>query len=570
MSVICPFNDRDMVCQRGSDIIPRGQPFGGLSITDTVFILFCDRINDWVKEIRAQALERLGAFRNVSPFILMQTLNKERAEAPSDLEIPLAVAHSSCGAFVQGLEDEFEEVRTASVDALCELGSVSLPAFARSCVELLVDMSNDEMESVRLNAVRSVRKIASTRPVVLDEIQLHIILAALEDANHVMREGYYRLLSVATVETHNSFSNMIHRLIFNLRKFKHDTALIFHTLRDIGYRHPDLVESWAPRVLKLDTRFLPQESSLESKTHVAAMILVFNAVVRKPSILQILPAYTFRHFQFLHSKDPTNFFLSSSNSASTASAGYGDALFFVNGVIADINKLCESREFPKARLLLLRLSRDMSQRCQYGSDDTAKFILYLLRAFQQVVLIKERMLTLLWDSSREEAEIIKLTYTIESCFQGLPFSFNRVLRELRVIAHASAHVSLSFDLDLSGLYTRLEILRRENADSYLPESPFAGLSKSLPSAASSSEKTAVLINLLQRFSLPSLPTSSVVRRMRGSVTVTDAKNVASLQSMKRIPYPLNLSGEVMYPSNEIGCEVEVCRPHVSPLKSWAL
>ena len=54
----------------------------------------------------------------------------------------------ACGAFVHGLEDEFLEVRSAAVTSICQLGTRST-SFAAQCVDFLVDMFNDEIQTVR-------------------------------------------------------------------------------------------------------------------------------------------------------------------------------------------------------------------------------------------------------------------------------------------------------------------------------------------------------------------------------------------------------------------------------------
>ena len=41
------------------------------------------------------------------------------------------------------------EVRSAAVNSMCQLG-IHCPAFATQCVDFLVDMFNDEIQSVRL------------------------------------------------------------------------------------------------------------------------------------------------------------------------------------------------------------------------------------------------------------------------------------------------------------------------------------------------------------------------------------------------------------------------------------
>ncbi len=86
---------------------------------------------------------------------------------PSEVSLMSAGA---CGAFVHGLEDEFmgacswrsraldipdlsctscvTEVRSAAVESMCQLGA-SCPQFAAQSLDFLVDMFNDEIQSVR-------------------------------------------------------------------------------------------------------------------------------------------------------------------------------------------------------------------------------------------------------------------------------------------------------------------------------------------------------------------------------------------------------------------------------------
>jgi Vesicle coat complex COPI, gamma subunit len=83
------------------------------------------------------------------------------------------MSSGACGAFVHGLEDEFLEVRQATVDAICAL-SLNNPDFAVLCLDFLVDMFNDEIEEVRLRAIDSLSQISSH--ITLREDQLETIL----------------------------------------------------------------------------------------------------------------------------------------------------------------------------------------------------------------------------------------------------------------------------------------------------------------------------------------------------------------------------------------------------------
>lgn len=117
----------------------------------------------------------------------------EKAEEDSESMIP----SGACGAFVTGLEDEylckyisasrfadqatflivFSAVRNASIDAVSNLAA-GCPSFAQNALDFLADMFNDEIEEVRLNAIKSLRRLCSH--IVLKVDQMEVILNALD------------------------------------------------------------------------------------------------------------------------------------------------------------------------------------------------------------------------------------------------------------------------------------------------------------------------------------------------------------------------------------------------------
>jgi integrator complex subunit 4 len=131
----------------------------------------------------------LGSFQNVHVKFLLQTFSREvlagqnkgklrvgrgKHTASEDPSAPIynpegdiivseddvnLLETGAVGAFISGLEDEFFEVRSATVDSMCELGMKNKD-FASLSVDYLVDMFNDEIELVRINAINSLRKIA--------------------------------------------------------------------------------------------------------------------------------------------------------------------------------------------------------------------------------------------------------------------------------------------------------------------------------------------------------------------------------------------------------------------------
>jgi len=89
-------------------------------------------------------------------------------------------------------------VRNAAVDSLCELATHSA-TFAKQSQDFLVDMFNDEIEAVRLNAISSLRKMGGHLS--LREDQLDIMLNVLKDANYDIRESLRDMLACCRVST---------------------------------------------------------------------------------------------------------------------------------------------------------------------------------------------------------------------------------------------------------------------------------------------------------------------------------------------------------------------------------
>ena len=144
-------------------------------------------------------------------------------ESPDEEEVTL-MNIGACGAFVRGLEDEFMEVRTAAVDSLCELANQNSSFAAMSC-DFLVDMFNDEIESVRLNSINSLIKICEH--VDLREEQLDTMFNVLSDSNWEIREGVRELLAHCQLSTRACLHATVLALLQNLKKYPQDRSHIW-------------------------------------------------------------------------------------------------------------------------------------------------------------------------------------------------------------------------------------------------------------------------------------------------------------------------------------------------------
>jgi integrator complex subunit 4 len=130
----------------------------------------------------------------------------------------------ACGAFVHGLEDEYLEVRSAAVHSMCRLGMQS-HAFAAQCVDFLVDMFNDEIQSVRLSAINSLRQVSATIQLRAD--QMETVLGVLEESSAEIREAMHSLLCSCQITTIPALRTTIHDLLDNLKKYPCDRESIW-------------------------------------------------------------------------------------------------------------------------------------------------------------------------------------------------------------------------------------------------------------------------------------------------------------------------------------------------------
>ncbi|XP_038050789.1 integrator complex subunit 4-like [Patiria miniata] len=305
-----------------------------LRLIDDGFTNICQMVNDPSMNVRAEAVGLLGSLHLVSPKFLQQTLDKKlmsglrrkrtsherqkesyasgdwstgqkwNDDAPKEHLDPgnISLINSgACGAFVHGLEDEFLEVRSAALDSLCELASHS-PSFARMSLDFLVDMFNDEIESVRLNAIYSMRKI--TKHIVLRQDQLEIILGVLDDFSGEIREALHELLCTVILATKSCLSRSLHFLLRNLNKYPQDKHSIWNCLKHLGIAHHDLTLTLVPELLGTHPYFDTPEPDMDDPAYIGVMILILNSAAESPTMVSLFPDYTIRHYSYLRDSLP--------------------------------------------------------------------------------------------------------------------------------------------------------------------------------------------------------------------------------------------------------------------------
>ena len=133
-------------------------------LVDAAFERMCAAVNDTSIRVRSEAVALLGRFRGVSNKLLLQSFSKkvlvhdplsasrrpkDSALVPGDFDISskhlnLCLSDTlAAGAFVHGLEDEYQAVRMNAIDSICELAVQHREQFAEQAVDFLIDMFND-------------------------------------------------------------------------------------------------------------------------------------------------------------------------------------------------------------------------------------------------------------------------------------------------------------------------------------------------------------------------------------------------------------------------------------------
>lgn len=303
-------------------------------LVDDAFAKICHMINDLSMSVRIEAAFLLGKMDHVSSSFLEQTLDKklmsnlrrkqsahERQkenyesgewssgqkwadDAPReevDAQSVSLMGSGACGAFVHGLEDEFLEVRMAALDSLCKL-ALKFHSFAAQSLDFIVDMFNDEIEEVRLKAIKCLGRISNR--IVLREDQLETILSVLEDFSMDIREALHELLGSCCLSTKAGLKACVDNLLENLKRYPQDKRSIWRCLRSLGGKHPYLTLPLVPEMLGIHPYFDLPEPDVEDPAYISLLILVFNAAASCPTMMPLFEEHTLRHYSYLRDSFP--------------------------------------------------------------------------------------------------------------------------------------------------------------------------------------------------------------------------------------------------------------------------
>ncbi|PFX32501.1 integrator complex subunit 4-like [Stylophora pistillata] len=457
-------------------------------LVDDAFIKIWHMVNDLSMTVRREAAGLLGSLHLVSQKFLEQTLDKklmshlkrkktehekrreihasggadgggwstgrtwgDKAPEPEiDPEGVSLMSSGACGAFVHGLEDEFMEVRSAAVDSLCELAYRN-SSFAVQSLDFLADMMNDEIESVRLSAINSLRKIS--QHIQLREDQLETLLGVLEDFSGDTREAVRELLCHCVFATRACLHAAIHALLGNLSKYPQDKSSIWRCSKFLGEKHQHIASSLVPELLSTHPFFATPEPSIDDPAYVAILILVFNATAKSPTMLAMFPDHTTRHYAYLRDSQPdlvphldNEKSVSDVHSKRFEEGGSQTAKSFFESVQLRLQhvtslKLVNKQQILKTAIQDLKHVKSIDSRL---SADAECLCLYLQCKLMIVQAQQDKMWTVPAAMCTHQSSglkslvesILSTSYRVEHTFTGLSSQQIFLLRQLRLIAHA--------------------------------------------------------------------------------------------------------------------------------------
>lgn len=149
----------------------------------------------------------------------------------------------------------------ATLQSLSQLARL-FPNFANQALDFLVDMFNDEIEEIRLNAIQCLSFI-SLDNIVLRDDQIEIIVAVLEDYSLDIREALHSLLGNCKVSTKIALKICITSLVENLKRYPQDRISIWKCFQKLGTNHPYLTLPLVADLLGIHPFLDLPETSLE-------------------------------------------------------------------------------------------------------------------------------------------------------------------------------------------------------------------------------------------------------------------------------------------------------------------
>lgn len=469
------------------------------------------------------------------------------------------MSSGACGAFVHGLEDEFLEVRSASVESLCELSLDNLH-FANLCLDFLVDMFNDEIEDVRIKAIDALTQISQS--ITLRDDQLETILGALEDCSVEVREGLHRMLASSTLSTTTGLRICVEKLLDNLKKYPNDRRSTYRCLQCIGRRHPALVLPLVPQFLMMHPFFDMAECDVDNPNcilfinhvlhsnvyqfssvfflilisiDICILILVLNAAKHSQTIVPLLEPQILKHYSYLRDTLPTlvpELCLPNENGVAIARpTTVPESLQFLNNIIDHLNR---DMNTSRVQTTLFQSAKEHLKRLSEMDDNVAGTAQFTSLYIGAQLLMSQLLEKSFWSNSNlamQESNTLKshIDQLLLNCmklqhlFVGLSTNEYLAVKQLRLRALGLNLVYIVKGSNASALapchhfLSAVEEMQKEmeNAETFEPDAFIQALFKELATVEEPKPGTVarILIPILKDAKLGKTPMSNTNIRM---------------------------------------------------------
>ncbi|KAJ2502372.1 hypothetical protein GGH96_001168 [Coemansia sp. RSA 1972] len=552
-----------------------------LRFLDDAFIKVCDMVNDSSMLVRQRACLILGRFRRVSPQYLEQTFSKQ---VMSNLRaVPRSLGygrncglHSSkfhqretvdelrlldsgaAGAFVHGLEDEYQEVRDAAIESILELSSES-PVFATRAVDFLVDMFNDSSDRVRVRAIRALTGMGTRSVIYLTDEQLSIAVSAIKDSSQSVRLRIYEFLSVSVVSS-SGLQLLMHAIQDNLEAYSSDLLPIYRALKLLGANHSNIITPQLTcTLLNISQHYLSREARIDDVVYAGNVILVINTKrATRHAVAGVLPDYVFGHLPYLCDKYP--------GCLPNNLAEYVPAhLPYVRQMLvrptpdAVVTLKTQGDDEQQARALFTRMQRVLDKACKDPSTEVADELAQSARAFlntqaecrQKVVARYAELVSIgvkikaMFEShdTMQASELFGLTarlmhgsYEIEVRTRGLDPRARMSLVYLRVLAHTAwlcAH-SLEHDPRVSAKMREELQLRATSVSQALSSDKFT-TAKELLLALSNDQTRESMLRFVREFRALEFVPKSLCQYARAEIQTESRRQEFDHRFPLRVP-----------------------------------
>lgn len=211
---------------------------------------------------------------------------------------------SYCGSFVVALEDEFELVRLAVIDAMKRMAAVS-SVFALASTDFLLDAFQDESTVVKIAALQALRSVYEIHGVTASQAQLESTLAHQDDTDERSRRAARSLLASLRFSGGEDLVRVVKCLANAMNKYWDEADAYAASLCQLGARNAALVAEHASSYLiHVDRYFLVVEPKIEDYSYQARLLLILGALPSRPEMIRALPAFVKNHYHFARLRYP--------------------------------------------------------------------------------------------------------------------------------------------------------------------------------------------------------------------------------------------------------------------------